>query len=31
MCGSYHMVDQTGHEFEAPIAPFTLARPGALH
>jgi len=31
MRGSYHMVDQTGHEFEAPIAPFTLARPGALH
>jgi ApaG protein len=31
MRGAYHMVDQTGREFEAPIAPFTLARPGALH
>ncbi len=31
MRGSYHMVDDAGREFEAPIAPFTLARPGALH
>ncbi|MEJ2514105.1 MAG: Co2+/Mg2+ efflux protein ApaG [Gammaproteobacteria bacterium] len=31
MRGSYHMVDDKGREFEAPIAPFTLARPGALH
>ena len=31
MRGTYHMVDQDGREFEAPIAPFTLARPGALH
>jgi ApaG protein len=31
MRGSYHMVDEAGHEFEAPIAAFTLARPGALH
>lgn len=31
MRGAYHMVDETGHRFEAQIAPFTLARPGALH
>jgi ApaG protein len=31
MRGSYHMVDQAGREFEAPIAAFTLAIPGALH
>lgn len=31
MRGAYHMVDPSGREFEAPIAAFTLARPGALH
>ena len=31
MRGSYHMVDQAGRKFEAPIAAFTLAMPGALH
>lgn len=31
MRGAYHMLDDKGREFEAPIAPFTLARPGALH
>lgn len=31
MRGSYRMVDDEGHEFNTPIEPFTLARPGALH
>lgn len=31
MRGTYLMVDETGRRFEAPIAAFTLARPGALH
>lgn len=31
MRGAYQMVDEAGRRFEAPIAPFTLARPGALH
>lgn len=31
MRGAYHMVNPAGQEFEAPIAPFTLARPGSLH
>ncbi|MGD9387591.1 MAG: Co2+/Mg2+ efflux protein ApaG [Gammaproteobacteria bacterium] len=31
MRGAYTMIDASGHEFEAPIAAFTLARPGALH
>ena len=31
MRGAYTMIDAGGHEFEAPIAAFTLARPGALH
>lgn len=31
MRGAYQMVDAAGLEFDAPIAPFTLARPGALH
>lgn len=31
MRGSYQMVDESGRHFEAPIAPFTLARPGMLH
>lgn len=31
MRGAYHMVDAAGLRFEAPIAPFTLARPGVLH
>ena len=31
MRGAYQMVDETGRRFEAPIAAFTLARPGALH
>jgi len=29
--GSYHMVSDDGHHFEAPIAPFRLAMPGLLH
>ena len=31
MQGSYQMVADDGHEFEAPIAPFRLAIPGLLH
>lgn len=31
MRGAYQMVDETGRRFEAPIATFTLARPGILH
>jgi ApaG protein len=31
MQGSYQMVADDGHEFEAPIAPFSLAIPGLLH
>jgi ApaG protein len=31
MRGAYQMVDEEGRRFEAPIAAFTLARPGTLH
>lgn len=31
MQGTYHMIDDQGNKFEAPIAPFTLAVPGLLH
>lgn len=31
MQGSYQMVADDGHRFEAPIAPFRLAIPGLLH
>jgi ApaG protein len=31
MQGSYHMVGDDGQQFDAPIAPFTLAMPGLLH
>jgi ApaG protein len=31
MRGSYQMVDDAGHRFDAPIAPFTLAVPGSLN
>ncbi len=31
MEGSYQMVADDGHGFDAPIAPFMLARPGQLH
>lgn len=31
MRGSYQMVDDDGLEFDAPIAPFLLAKPGALN
>ncbi len=31
MRGSYQMVAEDGHEFDAEIAAFTLALPGALH
>ncbi len=31
MQGAYQMVDETGRRFDAPIAAFTLARPGDLH
>lgn len=31
MHGSYQMVADGGHEFEAPIAPFRLAKPGVLN
>ena len=31
MQGSYGMLDDAGRHFDAPIAPFTLAVPGALH
>jgi len=31
MQGSYQMVAEDGHQFDAPIQPFRLAVPGALH
>ncbi|ACO80789.1 ApaG [Azotobacter vinelandii CA] len=31
MQGSYQMVAEDGHAFDAPIRPFRLAVPGALH
>ncbi|UVE17390.1 Co2+/Mg2+ efflux protein ApaG [Pseudomonas sp. LS44] len=31
MQGSYQMLAEDGHSFDAPIAPFRLAMPGALH
>ncbi len=31
MRGAYTMINASGQEFQAPIAAFTLARPGALH
>ena len=31
MEGAYQMVADDGHSFEAPIAPFTLAKPGLMH
>lgn len=31
MRGAYQMMDESGQRFEAPIAAFTLARPGTLH
>lgn len=31
MRGSYQMLADDGHEFEAPIAPFTLSVPRVLH
>ncbi len=31
MEGSYQMIADDGHGFDAPIAPFTLARPGQLN
>lgn len=31
MQGSYHMFAEDGKHFDAPIAPFRLAVPGALH
>jgi ApaG protein len=31
MQGSYQMVTDDGAEFDAPIAPFRLAKPGMLH
>lgn len=31
MRGSYELVDDEGRRFDTPIAPFTLAVPGALH
>ncbi len=31
MEGSYHMQSQSGQQFDAPIAPFPLIRPGAVH
>jgi ApaG protein len=31
MQGHYHMRSNDGHEFDAPIVPFTLAQPNALH
>jgi ApaG protein len=31
MYGSYHMLTDKGADFNAPIAPFTLAVPGILH
>jgi ApaG protein len=31
MQGSYQMMADDGHQFDAPIAPFRLAMPGVLH
>lgn len=31
MEGSYEMISSSGHSFNAPIAVFSLAQPGALH
>ena len=31
MQGSYQMVADDGHQFDAPIAPFSLAMPGVVH
>ena len=31
MQGTYQMVADDGQQFDAPIAPFTLAMPGVLH
>lgn len=31
MQGSYDMIDNLGNHFDAPIPPFSLARPGSLH
>ncbi len=31
MEGSYQMLADDGHKFDAPISPFTLAVPGTLH
>jgi ApaG protein len=31
MQGKYRMLDDDGEQFDAPIAPFTLAMPGMLH
>ena len=31
MQGSYQMVGDDGHHFDAPIAPFSLAMPGVVH
>jgi uncharacterized protein affecting Mg2+/Co2+ transport len=31
MRGSYQMLDDDGFEFDAPIAPFLLAKPGSLN
>lgn len=31
MQGSYQMVADDGHHFDAPIAPFSLAMPGVVH
>jgi len=31
MQGSYEMIGDDGHRFDAPIAPFRLAMPGLLH
>jgi ApaG protein len=31
MQGTYQMIGDDGQQFDAPIAPFTLAMPGVLH
>jgi ApaG protein len=31
MHGRYRMISDDGEQFDAPIAPFTLAKPGMLH
>ncbi len=31
MQGSYQMITDTGERFDAPIAPFSLAKPGIVH